>query len=624
MFKKLIAGLITAVLSLGAVALIAGPASAHHNTINPTVTCATSGAYTVTWAVTNSESAKTEVITQSNLPGVVAVGENFAFSETRNFTQSVDTPQDITLTLTGFWADGNVYSQNSGSISKGSFPTGCLKVTAVATPYPSECNGPGTYTDPTYSLTAVTGVKYIVNGTEKAAGTYTATNGTTVNITADVTDAKYQLVGTTSWSFTFNAPANPCTKEVTPVTPTVTQSICTTPGQHTPAQYTIPNTTGVLYSVKINGVETDKTAGTYDLVDSVADFEVIARPDSAHFYTLPGNVSSISFPLKANDRQSCVVLVVPVNPNVTVAVCDALAPGVVPPTTYTLVPVDHVIYLVSIDGAAAVPVPADGNAVPVPQGTHLVVTALSEDSTKWTTTAGWTFDKTFPAPGDCKLKLTPKSPDPVDQFCDDSDPLHPFLTDAGIIVDNTPNLRYFIDGALAPAGLNKVAPGHHSVTFEVTDTTKYFLDPLAPASFEFDIAPGKCIPTYPDVIPAAASSQIGCFTPGSYTLTNNLNDPSAVVWTVNGSQVSAGKYTVTTPGTVTIVAAPNAPLYGFQTGIQTTWTVNFAKPSVCDVETLAMTGQSPTGLLIAADFLVVAGLALFSVRALRRGRFQMG
>ncbi len=43
MFKKLLAGVITAVLSLGAVALIAGPASAHHNTIDVKVSCATDG-----------------------------------------------------------------------------------------------------------------------------------------------------------------------------------------------------------------------------------------------------------------------------------------------------------------------------------------------------------------------------------------------------------------------------------------------------------------------------------------------------------------------------------------------------------------------------------------------------
>jgi hypothetical protein len=50
--------------------------------------------------------------------------------------------------------------------------------------------------------------------------------------------------------------------------------------------------------------------------------------------------------------------------------------------------------------------------------------------------------------------------------------------------------------------------------------------------------------------------------------------------------------------------------------------IDYHKPSVCHVSTLAYTGQSPTGLLIAADLLVVTGLAMFAMRAVRRGRSQ--
>src|SRR5690606_19548448 len=106
----------------------------------------------------------------------------------------------------------------------------------------------------------------------------------------------------------------------------------------------------------------------------------------------------------------------------------------------------------------------------------------------------------------------------------------------------------------------------------------------------------------------------------SYTLTNDLKDADAVIWTVNGSQVAAGKYSVGSTSTVTITATPNAPDYGFAAGAQTTWVVDFKKPTVCDTETLAFTGQSPTGLLVAADAFVVAGLAMFAMRAARRDR----
>ena len=131
-----------------------------------------------------------------------------------------------------------------------------------------------------------------------------------------------------------------------------------------------------------------------------------------------------------------------------------------------------------------------------------------------------------------------------------------------------------------------------------------------------DINPGKCPPTGL-WSPAATSSQIGCFSGGSYTLSNDLNDPNAVIWTVNGTQVAPGKYTVSNPGSDDRRRTERAAIR-IRGRSADHWTVNFKKPTVCDLETLALTGQSPTGLLIAADLFVVAGLALFAVRAMRR------
>ena len=108
MLKKLLAVLGTLALVLGLVALVAGPASAHNHTVS--ASCATDGTYKVDWAVTNSESNKTEVITVSSNPGVVAVGTSFAFSQTKHFTQTVTEPQNLQLDLTGFW-DGDTTDQ---------------------------------------------------------------------------------------------------------------------------------------------------------------------------------------------------------------------------------------------------------------------------------------------------------------------------------------------------------------------------------------------------------------------------------------------------------------------------------------------------------------------------------
>jgi hypothetical protein len=632
MFKKLLAGVITAVLSLGVVALVAGPASAHHNTISAKVVCATDGTYKVIWSVTNSESNKSEKITASSNPSVVGIGTTFGFSETQTFPQFVSTPQDLKLDLTGFW-DGDplttkddVYSANSGSISKNSFPAGCLKVTPSATDKPSVCTGPNTFSDPTYTLADVTGVKYTVNGADKAAGTYPAVNGgPAINIVASVTDPKYEITGTSTWTFTFTAPAAPCTVEVEPVTPDFKQKVCTAPGQSSLAKYFIPATTGVIYSVKIDGVEKDTATGWYDVPAGVTAVQIIARGDSAKFYVLKGGTKIYDYVV--NDIGKCLVEVKPKTPTVSTQLCDVVNhPGVVPPTTYTLYYVEHVVYQVSTDGVNYSPVVITGDTTfTVAAGTHIWVKADVDDPAKYQSKP-FSFDHQFTDPGDCKGEVTPVTPTPQHQYCDDAaDPR--VVVDGSITITGAANITYYLDGVevtglvVGQPTTIKVAPGPHSVTV-TWDTSKYKLADGITLPFDFVIDPGECLPTFPLVTPAVTSSQIGCFNNGSYTLSNDLKDSKAVIWTVNGSQVSQGKYAVGATSTVKISVAPNTPDYGFTPGAKTSWTIDFKKPTVCDTETLALTGQSPTGLLIAADLLVVAGLAMFAMRAVRRGRLQ--
>ncbi len=628
MLKKLLAGVITAVLSLGAVALIAGPASAHHNTITVGVTCATDGQYKVTWSVTNSEKDKSEVIKDSNLPA--AVNTTIGFGATAQYLQFVTEPQDLSLKITGYWEATNVYHKAEAWLSKSAFPTGCIKLTAEATPAYSVCDGPNHFTSPSYTLKPVTGVKYTVGADTTDGGTFDATNGTTVHIEAQVTDPKYQLVGTTVWDFSFNEPAEKCTVKVVPVKPIVTQAICSGPGSHDLAYYTITPVTGVLYYVKIDGgAEQPIGAGKHDIADGTKTIQVIAKGDADNYYVIEGG--PILFDVETiNPAGKCLVLVVPLEPDPINDACDALAPGVIPATTYTLFYVEHIIYMVSVNDGAPVDVvlTQDTTYDVVPRDARIHVTARVDDTTKFEM-APWSWTMVFFDFGDCKTKLTPLEPLATDQFCEEDGPLAPAGKTAvslptkvqkqgTITIPATPaGVQYFLDGAPVPAGVYTVAPGLHEVTAEVLDGAKTKLDPAIVLPFKFDIQPGLCEPDFL-VVPAATSSQIGCFSAGSYTLSNNLGDPNAIIWTVNGTQVAPGKYSATNSSTVNIVAAANTPDYGLVPGSQTTWTVNFAKPTVCDLETLALTGQSPTGLLIVADLFVVTGLALFAVRAMRR------
>jgi hypothetical protein len=621
MFKKVLAGLITAVLSLGVVALVAGPASAHHNTIWPEVACATDGSYKITWAVENSEYNKTEVIVDSSNPAVVPVNTSFGFHETMYFVQTVTEVKNYSLSLRGFWADGNVYNDSTGTLTKDRFPTGCITLTPDATPTPSVCDGPNHYTNPTYTLKDVgPGVKYTVDGGVKGPGTYPATNGTTVHIVATVTDPKYKIAGPGVWDLKFDAPSETCTVKVEPVAPDIKQQACDGPGKYKLAEYFIPDTTGVLYYSKINGVETLRTTGWYPVPDGVTDFQVIAKPDSAKYYVFKDGSSSKIYDLKVIPAGTCLYDVEPKTPKADDAVCTG--PGTSTPTQLTLYPVSHVVYQVNVNGTTtAYPITVD-TVIPLKQGDVVTVTATVDDPAKYQIKPGnWKYEHTFATPGDCKVKVTPVAPDPTNQYCDDS--VTPrVLVDGTITIKPADNVEYYLDGVLKAPGTYKVAPGPHEVTIKF-DTDKYYLDPASHIfPFPFTIKPGQCLPTHELLTPLTASTQIGCFTAGSYTLSNSIGDAAAVIWTVNGSQVAQGKYTVSGSGTVNITATPNAPDYGFNPGVQTSWTIDFQKPAVCDVEVLATTGQSPTGLLIAADMLVVAGLALFAMRAVRRGRTQ--
>ena len=98
----------TLVVAVGfAIVGLAAPSSAHHNTINGSVSCRDGGGWTVTWQVTNSEQ-RTETITSSNRPSAVPVGTTLTSTQTRSFTEAVTTKPSstVTLTLGARWTNG--------------------------------------------------------------------------------------------------------------------------------------------------------------------------------------------------------------------------------------------------------------------------------------------------------------------------------------------------------------------------------------------------------------------------------------------------------------------------------------------------------------------------------------
>ena len=187
--------------------------------------------------------------------------------------------------------------------------------------------------------------------------------------------------------------------------------------------------------------------------------------------------------------------------------CDALAPGVIPATTYTLFYVEHVIYLVSVNNGAPVDVilTQDTTYDVVPRDARIHVTARVDDPTKYEMKP-WAWEMVFFDFGDCKPKLTPLTPLATDQFCEEDGPLAPRARSPSrlptkvqkqgtITIPATPvGIQYFLDGAPVAAGVYTVAPGLHEVTATVLDGATTKLDPAIVLPFKFDIKPGLCEP----------------------------------------------------------------------------------------------------------------------------------
>jgi hypothetical protein len=211
-------------------------------------------------------------------------------------------------------------------------------------------------------------------------------------------------------------------------------------------------------------------------------------------------------------------------------------------------------------------------------------------------------------------------PTNTNQLCTDSQ-----LVGGVITVIITPHVSYQITGPNGVVPFNgttgktgTLAPGDYTV--KVAADTGYQLTSVASFPLTITAYDGVCgqLVDHPIVTPAVTSTQLGCTTDGSYTLSNDLNAPTGVIWTVDGSPVAPGTYSVTSARTVKIHANPNGPNYGFSSGQQQDWTLTFVTAALCSTlptlalhdGTLAFTGSNPTGLLVLSVFLALFGLAL--------------
>jgi hypothetical protein len=314
MLKKFLAGLTTIVLSLGMVALTAGPASAHHSTITATAACSSPTAVTITWSVQNWNGGKTgEVVSSTN--NLVPAGTQFASNETKQYTQTVASTGTYSLSVTMKWWDGDSWENqttNSGSIK-------------VKTEHFSGCEPPDD-TDDKIEICHSTGSDsnpYTTPEVSKDSIITNDPNGHGLDADDIIPPFDYIKQGVAghydgkNWDAYGQAvyDADCDYPEVDPADPTFTNAQCTGPGTYGQASYTIPATANVSYTVSINdGSWTAKSAGTY-FVNVGTKVEVHA--EAADGYEIDGT-DDWSKTFSAPD---CDEEVTPTKPTIVEAVC---------------------------------------------------------------------------------------------------------------------------------------------------------------------------------------------------------------------------------------------------------------------------------------------------------------
>ena len=129
-------------------------------------------------------------------------------------------------------------------------------------------------------------------------------------------------------------------------------------------------------------------------------------------------------------------------------------------------------------------------------------------------------------------------------------------------------------------------------------------------------------PTLAIVTPTYSTTPLTCTAAGSYTL--GEIDPGTIAWTVNGEAKPVGTYAVTTPGELTLVAAPINPEDGLDEDWENPVVLTFAASiEDCDLPTLAFTGATTgLGLMLAGGMLFVGLAGIYVARRRHEAKAQ--
>lgn len=509
MLKRLLVGLVALTALCTGVVVLAGPASAHANVVTGTSVCQDNGKYAVTWTIANDYALPE---TASSRLGNVQIGKNG--SKTQNETVAGSTTH-LSLAVKGVWSDG--YSQSdTGNLSLSGTCKPALKHTTVSVTFTDkdQCIGGGSYTD-TFDKNAVH---------EAVTGDTNPGDTITVSFTAK---SGYVIDGQASFSHTFPAKAD-CRTVVTPVSPTVTQSVCTGPGTHSDASIVPATTEGITYTVSGNVVTATANNGN-------------------KLGNLPNGWTSVSdtvatYTVDLTNPGSCLVKAVAVAPDVTQASCTG--PGTSGGFSITLAAnTDAITY--SLSGDVVTATLASGYRFPVAYGQPggYQGWTLQDNGTA-------TYTVTEVSPGNCLVETTPVNPTVSDYVC-----TAPGQHSGGDIVlaDNTDAITYSLAGNVVTATL---AQG-----YKFGDLPNGWVSHENSASFLVDV------PAAPDCIVQTVPVSINVPNPDctSQNVTVTIPTTEGVEYQINGQDASGTSVTVKPQGssvTVTPVAKSGYVLAG--------------------------------------------------------------
>ena len=516
MLKKVLAGLATVALALAAVVVTAGPASAHHNDIVPTISCTDTYSYKVTWSVTNSENLHETITASSDEALVPPLTTVLTSKQTQTFVEYFTAPVTKTLTLSAQWTNGQT-NTSSATIKPKDFPPCAPNHVPVtichATP-------PATAAQGWQSIT-VDDDSIVKSGHDGHALDIIPAFTYWENVDSVWTQLSYpgKNLDTVFSGFSGSSILTAgCAMTVSPTAPTFAPALCVGPGVQGQGSYTIPTSAGVEFSVRINGGQWNVVgAGTYPQpIGTVIDVKAAASPG---WVTLTGTTSwSYTVPSPGD----CIVTVTPVAPDVkTITECGVYG-SVVPKAT------QGVVYQLTA-----------GNGL---EGAW-TITATPAQGYKFDGAQEVTFSGNLGVYTDCATPTVPT-------FSDSECTLPGEQSGASYTIPETEGVQYQVKlgddpWADAETGVYPVTVYPTSISIRAVALDGYTLkDYTGPWNHVFESA-GECLqlatPVAPAVVPITECGVYGSVTP---------KDTTGVAYALTSGNGTSGLYTVTaTPKT---------------------------------------------------------------------------